>query len=90
MPTDSKELREQLLKTDPEFRELCDRHSELDHQIAEMSAKPHLSEPEQLEEIKLKKRKLQLKDRIEDILRRHTGAGMASSPPMTASSPSRG
>jgi len=36
----------------------------------ELSAKHYLSQPEQLEESTLKKRKLQIKDRMEDILRR--------------------
>ena len=65
------ELKELLLKTDEEFRQLATQHHELDDRIHELSAKPYLSEPEQVEEITLKKRKLQLKDRMEDILRRH-------------------
>ena len=36
----------------------------------ELAAKHYLSEPEQLEEATLKKRKLQIKDRMEDIRRR--------------------
>ena len=67
------ELKELLLKTDEEFRQLATQHHELDDRLHELSAKSYLSEPEQVEEITLKKRKLQLKDRMEDILRRHRG-----------------
>ena len=62
-------LREVLINTDPELHDLADRHHQLEHRLHELTAKPYLSEPEQVEEVTLKKRKLQLKDRIEDILR---------------------
>jgi uncharacterized protein len=67
------ELKELLLKTDEEFRQLATQHHKLDDRLHELSSKSYLSEPEQVEEITLKKRKLQLKDRMEDILRRHRG-----------------
>jgi uncharacterized protein YdcH (DUF465 family) len=67
------ELKELLLKTDEEFRQLATQHHELDDRLHELSAKAYLSEPEQVEEVTLKKRKLHLKDRMEDILRRHRG-----------------
>ena len=65
------ELKELLLKTDEEFRQLATQHHELDDRLHELSSKSYLSEPEQVEEVTLKKRKLQLKDKMEDILRRH-------------------
>jgi uncharacterized protein len=65
------ELKELLLKTDEEYRQLATQHHELDDRLHALSSKPYLSEPEQVEEISLKKRKLHLKDRMEDILRRH-------------------
>ncbi|HUP40722.1 MAG TPA: YdcH family protein [Vicinamibacterales bacterium] len=75
------ELKELLLKTDEEFRQLATQHHELDDRIHELASKPYLSEPEQVEEVTLKKRKLHLKDRMEDILRRHrsepAGGGFA-------------
>ena len=61
---------DELLNTDHEYRELEVKHHELDHRLHELSAKPYPSPPEQLEEITLKKQKLQLKDRMEDIRRR--------------------
>ena len=68
-PTDA--LKEQLLQSDEEFHQLVDQHHELEHRLHELTSKSYLSEPEQFEEVTLKKRKLKLKDRMEDILRRH-------------------
>ncbi|BCS33405.1 hypothetical protein TBR22_A26320 [Luteitalea sp. TBR-22] len=79
---DAQDLKEQLLRTDAEYRELYRLHHELDEQIRSMSTNPHLSESEQLEEVRLKKRKLQLKDRMEDIVRRY------EAPPPTGPAPS--
>ena len=81
------ELKELLLKTDEEFRQLAIQHHQLDDRLHELSVKPYLTEPEQVEEVTLKKRKLQLKDRMEDILRRHraepSGSFAPSQPPIT-------
>jgi hypothetical protein len=63
------DLKEQLLQTDDEFHNLFARHHELEDRLHELTAKHYLSEPEQLEEVTLKKRKLQIKDRMEDIIR---------------------
>jgi uncharacterized protein len=71
MPTDSHDLKSRLLQTDDEFRQLATQHHELDQRLHTLASKPYLSQPEQLEETTLKKRKLQLKDRMEDILRRN-------------------
>ena len=74
MPT-AQELREQLLTNDEEFRSLSAKHHELDDRLHELGSKSYLADAEQLEETTLKKRKLQLKDRMEDILRRHQNEG---------------
>jgi uncharacterized protein len=70
MPTDFEELKRKLLQTDEEFRRLADQHHHLDEQIHNLATRNHLSEPEQIEEVTLKKRKLHLKDQMEVILRR--------------------
>jgi uncharacterized protein YdcH (DUF465 family) len=64
------DLRELLLQTDEEFHKLAAQHHELDHRLHELTTKSYLSEPELVEEVTLKKRKLQIKDRMEDIMRR--------------------
>jgi uncharacterized protein YdcH (DUF465 family) len=71
MNVQSHGLKEELLRTDEEFHQLVAKHHELEDRLHELTAKQYLSEPEQVEEVNLKKRKLQLKDRMEDILRRH-------------------
>jgi uncharacterized protein YdcH (DUF465 family) len=77
MPKDFEELRRQLLQSDENYRQLATRHHDLDEQIHNLTARSYLTEPEQLEEVRLKKVKLQLKDQMEDILRRHTVRGGA-------------
>jgi hypothetical protein len=79
MPTDSQGLKEYLLQSDQEFRELYNQHHELEEHLQQFSSKPYLTEQEQFEEVTIKKRKLQLKDRMEDILRRHREHAGASS-----------
>jgi uncharacterized protein YdcH (DUF465 family) len=71
MPTDFEELRRQLLQSDEEYRQLATQHHDLDEKLHDLTARNYLSEPEQLEEVVLKKRKLQLKDQMETIVRRH-------------------
>lgn len=65
-------LKDVLIETDAEFHDLADKHHRLDNRLHELTAKPYLSEPEQVEEVTLKKRKLLLKDRMEGILRQRT------------------
>jgi len=71
MTADSQDVKALLLETDAEYRQLAAKHQELEGRLQELAAKHYLSQPEQLEESTLKKRKLQIKDRMEDILRRH-------------------
>jgi hypothetical protein len=73
-PTDAQS--HQLL-ADTEYQELAARHRELEGRLAELSHKPYLSDPEQVEAAQIKKRKLQLKDRMEDIVRRLKSEGGA-------------
>jgi uncharacterized protein len=65
------ELKAHLMATDEHFRELCQQHSEYDQKVAELEAKTALSEQEQVEEVRLKKLKLHLKDQIAEIMSRY-------------------
>ena len=71
MPTDLEELKRKLLQEDEAFRQLATQHHDLDEKLHTYATRNYLTEPEQVEEITLKKQKLHLKDRMETILRRH-------------------
>ena len=70
--TGLQQLRETLLQTDEEFRRLAAQHRELDSRLAELSRQLYRTNQEEREKAVLKKRKLQLKDRMEEILRRRS------------------
>lgn len=78
MSEQSQVTRELLLQTNEEFHTLAAKHHELEGRLHELSAKPYLSDTEQLEEVTLKKKKLQVKDQMEDIVRRHRHAEPAN------------
>ena len=80
MPKDFEELKRKLLQSDEEYRQLATRHHDLDEKIHSLAARHYLTEPEQLEEVMLKKVKLQLKDQMETILRKHSTEVGASQP----------
>lgn len=67
--TGSQQLRETLLQTDEEFRGLATQHRDLDSRLGELSRQLFRTNQEEREKAVLKKRKLQLKDRMEEILR---------------------
>jgi len=69
MSTDS--LREQLMTSDPEFRELAREHGRYEERLHELSSLQFPSDEEQLEEVTLKKKKLAIKDQMHEILLRH-------------------
>ncbi len=58
-----------LLESNDEYRQLATKHHELEGRLHELTSKHYLSDNEQIEEVTLKKRKLQVKDRMEEIAR---------------------
>jgi uncharacterized protein YdcH (DUF465 family) len=74
MDAQAQDVQTQLLQSDEEYKDLTVKHHELEDRLHELTTKAYLSEPEQAEEVTLKKRKLQVKDRMEDIVRRHRQA----------------
>lgn len=68
---DAQDLKDLLLETNEEFRQLAAKHHELEDQLGELISKPRLTDEEQITEVTLKKQKLYLKDRMEDIVRQY-------------------
>jgi hypothetical protein len=67
-----------LLESNDEYRQLAAKHHELEDRLHELISKHYLSDNEQFEEVTLKKRKLQLKDRMEEIVRTRRGTAVAT------------
>lgn len=65
---DRGEARERLMREDPRFRALAEKHQEYDKRLRSLQTSKYLSTDEQLEEVQLKKLKLAVKDEMEDIL----------------------
>ena len=62
------ETKAHLMTTNEEFRRLATQHSDLARKLDELEALPHLTTEEQVEETRLKKMKLRLKDQMEAIM----------------------
>ena len=61
------QVRDQLLETNDEFRRLAHEHSEYQQRLESLIQKKYLSEEEKLEEVRLKKLKLRLKDQMQSL-----------------------
>jgi uncharacterized protein YdcH (DUF465 family) len=68
---EQEELKAHLMQTEEDFRRLVDQHSDYAHKLEELASRPYLTEPEQIEEVRLKKLKLHAKDLIEARLSRY-------------------
>src|SRR5215213_4624292 len=66
---EAQEAKNLLLRSNEQYRELAQRHHQLDDRLHELTEKHYLSDTEQVEEVTLKKRKLAVKDQMEAIAR---------------------
>ncbi len=64
-------VREQLLASHDEFRRLAHEHTQYSQRLSSLTDKRYLSEDEKLEEVRLKKIKLRLKDQMQMIEQEH-------------------
>jgi uncharacterized protein YdcH (DUF465 family) len=63
--------KDQLLTTDDEFRKLAQEHTQYEQRLDSLTHKRFLTDDEKLEEVRLKKLKLRLKDQMEGIARHY-------------------
>ena len=69
--TKADSLKEELIASNPEFRELAREHGRYEERLSELSALTYPSDEEQLEEVTLKKKKLALKDQMYSLMLQH-------------------
>ncbi len=65
------ELKAHLMATDETFRHLAEQHAEYKKKIEQIEAKPRLTPEDEIEEHRLKKLKLRLKDQMIEIMARY-------------------
>ena len=65
MPTLDREVREQLMMSDPEFQKLVQEHTQYETQLEQLSKSPYLNLEDLQQQINLKKLKLRVKDAME-------------------------
>ena len=71
------ELKAHLMATNEEFRKLATQHSDFAHQLDALESIPHLTPQQELEETRLKKLKLRLKDQMEAIMSQYRSQQVA-------------
>ncbi len=59
---------EHVSREDPDFRRLQEKHREYDGRLRRLRSQRYLSDEEKMEEVRLKKMKLALKDQMEAML----------------------
>jgi uncharacterized protein YdcH (DUF465 family) len=71
------ELKAHLMSTNEEYQRLAAQHTEFAKQIDALEALPHLTPDQELEETRLKKLKLRLKDQMEAIVSQYRSQQVA-------------
>lgn len=71
------ELKAYLMQSNEQFRTLATKHAEYERLIEDIERKPHLTPEDELEEQRLKKLKLQVKDQMQEIINRQDNRAVA-------------
>ncbi len=69
MSTPTEAVREELMANNSEYRRLREEHFSYSSQLDQLASKIFLTEEEKLEEVRLKKLKLRVKDQMELLVR---------------------
>jgi uncharacterized protein YdcH (DUF465 family) len=65
------ELKAHLMETDEEFRRLAAQHCDYKKRLEVFASRPYLAPEEQVEETRIKKLKLKLKDQMQEMIDRY-------------------
>ena len=71
------ELKAHLMATSEEFRELVSQHAEYDRLLDAIEAKPHVTPEDEVEEHRIKKLKLRVKDQMNEVMARYKSEKVA-------------
>ena len=71
------ELKAHLMATSEEFRQLAAQHAEYDRLLDAIEAKPHVTPEDEVEEHRIKKLKLRVKDQMNEVMARYKAAKVA-------------
>jgi len=71
MPISPREVRDALLANDAEFQRLIQEHSRYEEELERLSRQTYLNSGDLILEITLKKKKLRVKDEMEQLMARH-------------------
>jgi uncharacterized protein len=71
------ELKAHLMATSEEYRQLSDQHAEFKKQLDEIEAKAHVTPEDEVEEHRIKKLKLHVKDQMNAMLARYKTENVA-------------
>ncbi len=64
-------VKAELMTSNPEFRELAREHGRYEARLSELSSLSYPSDEEQMEEVRLKKKKLAIKDQMYSLILQH-------------------
>jgi uncharacterized protein len=70
---ETRDISQMLYEQNSEYRSLSEQHRSLEHRLEELSSRLYLSDTEKVEEVTLKKKKLALKDRMQELMKQHHG-----------------
>ena len=71
------ELKAHLMATSEEFRQLVSQHAEYDRLLDAIEAKPHVTPEDEVDEHRIKKLKLHVKDQMNEVMARYKAAKVA-------------
>jgi uncharacterized protein len=74
--TQDEELKAHLLSSNEHFRTLAEQHAQLKHQVEEIESKSHVTEQDEIEEQRLKKLKLHVKDQMLEMVEQYKHASV--------------
>jgi uncharacterized protein YdcH (DUF465 family) len=64
------EIKEHLMSANPEFRRLVEEHKLYEGKLHDLLNRHYLTEQDHVEEVRLKKKKLQLKDQMNSMIQK--------------------